>query len=512
MANKRKRNDLSLADKFEVVKLLEQKTMSQTEIAKKLGCSQGQVSNISQKRDEIRAEFEKNANPDRKRQRSGKASDVEGALSQWFIDARARDIPLSGPILAEKAADLAKTLGKTDFNPTSGWLSRWKGRNNISYKKLHGEKKDADLQSAANWIDNVLPGLLNQYDPADVYNAVETGLYFRALPDGTLTFKTDDSGGSKKSKERVTALVACNMTGSDKRKLLIVGKSKDPRCFRGQRVLPVTYTNSGNAWMTGDIFRQWLKDFNRDMGRQKRKILLLIDNCSAHPQDAADHLPNIQMEFLPPNTTSVIQPCDQGIIRNLKGLYRREVVRKIIADIDDTTLTANEMARKLSLLDAVHLLSQAWTSVKQQTIANCYRAAGFTAETGEDPGDEIIPPPPGMDADNFASFVSHDDDIECHATPTDEEICAAWKPQPPVWKQSDVPDDYDDDEPIEPILPPVLPSEARAALTLLQRFIGEIGDDDANFQRHYEYATFVKNLMEKSKKQSKITEFIKWIP
>ena len=187
------------------------------------------------------------------------------------------------------------------------------------------------------------------------------------------------------------------MTGSDKRKLLIVGKSKDPRCFRGQRVLPVTYTNSGNAWMTGDIFRQWLKDFNRDMGRQKRKILLLIDNCSAHPQDAADHLPNIQMEFLPPNTTSVIQPCDQGIIRNLKGLYRREVVRKIIADIDDTTLTANEMARKLSLLDAVHLLSQAWTSVKQQTIANCYRAAGFTAETGEDPGDEIIPPPPVKD-------------------------------------------------------------------------------------------------------------------
>ena len=106
-SNKRKRNDLSLADKFEVVKLLEQKTMSQTEIAKKLGCSQGQVSNISKKRDEIRAEFEKNANPDRKRQRSGKASDVEGALSQWFIDAWARDIPLSGPILTEKAADLA---------------------------------------------------------------------------------------------------------------------------------------------------------------------------------------------------------------------------------------------------------------------------------------------------------------------------------------------------------------------------------------------------------------------
>ena len=52
----------------------------------------------------------------------------------------------------------------------------------------------------------------DQYDPANVYNADDTGLYFRALPDGTLTFKSDDSGGSKKSKERVTALVTCNMT------------------------------------------------------------------------------------------------------------------------------------------------------------------------------------------------------------------------------------------------------------------------------------------------------------
>ena len=62
----------------------------------------------------------------------------------------------------------------------------------------------------------------HQYDPANAYNADKTGMYFRALPDGTLTFKSDDSGGSKKSKERVTALVACNMTGSDKFYFLFV--------------------------------------------------------------------------------------------------------------------------------------------------------------------------------------------------------------------------------------------------------------------------------------------------
>ena len=94
MSNKRKRNDLSLADKYEVIKLLEQK-MPQTQIAQKMGCSQGQVSRISSNRANIMEEYESNANPERKRHRSGKAADVEAALTTWFTNARSRDIPVS---------------------------------------------------------------------------------------------------------------------------------------------------------------------------------------------------------------------------------------------------------------------------------------------------------------------------------------------------------------------------------------------------------------------------------
>ncbi|XP_052260398.1 uncharacterized protein LOC127864620 isoform X1 [Dreissena polymorpha] len=145
--NKRKRNDLSLADKYEVIKLLDQK-MPQTQIAKKMGCSQGQVSRISSNRANIMEEYESNANPERKRHRSGKAADVEAALSTWFTDARSRGIPVSGPILEEKACALAKKLDKPEFQPSSGWLSRWKERNNIVFKKRHGEEKKSDLPAA----------------------------------------------------------------------------------------------------------------------------------------------------------------------------------------------------------------------------------------------------------------------------------------------------------------------------------------------------------------------------
>ncbi|XP_041361927.1 tigger transposable element-derived protein 4-like [Gigantopelta aegis] len=164
-----------------------------------MGCSQSQVCRIAGKREDIRTRYECNkTNPERKRLRSGKAEDVEGALSEWFDSARSRDIPVSGPILAEKAKDLAKHLHKEDFNPTNGWLSRWKERHNIVYKRLHGEKKDADLVAADKWTQTVLPDILKTYEADDIYNADETGLYYRALPDGTLTVKSETVSGSKR--------------------------------------------------------------------------------------------------------------------------------------------------------------------------------------------------------------------------------------------------------------------------------------------------------------------------
>ena len=91
------------------------------------------------------------------------------------------------------------------------------------------------------------------------------------------------SGVSKKSKDCVTVLVACNMTGSDKHRLLVIGKSdcRDPCCFQGKKGLPVSYNNSQNAWITSDIFKKWLLEFNCDMTRKKRHILLLLDNYLA---------------------------------------------------------------------------------------------------------------------------------------------------------------------------------------------------------------------------------------
>ena len=100
-------------------------------------------------------------------------------------------------------------------------------------------------------ISDLLPEITRQYNPKNIYNADENGIYYRAIPNSTHVMKNESVSGSKKCKRK--ALVCANMDGSDKRRLLIIRKSKEPRCFRGKS-LPVTYRANKNAWMTEEIF------------------------------------------------------------------------------------------------------------------------------------------------------------------------------------------------------------------------------------------------------------------
>ena len=217
----------------------------------------------------------------------------------------------------------------------------------LNFKKAHGEKKDADFVAADTWTSTVLAELLCEYSLRDIYNADKTGIYFRAVPDGTLCFSTDKLYGRKKAKDRVTVLVCVNMDGSDKRPLLVIGKSNQPRRFRGIPTLPTPYTSNPSAWVTSNIFRKWLIELNRDIVKQDRHIALLVDNCSAHPKDCGVELTNVAVYFLP---TSLIQPGDMGIIRHLKALYQKSMISRIVSHLDgEASITVTQLSRQVNM-------------------------------------------------------------------------------------------------------------------------------------------------------------------
>ena len=174
--------------------------------------------------------------------------------------------------------------------------------------------------------------------------------------------------------ERITVLCCANLTGTDKCKLLVIGKSLRPRCFKNINVdnLPVTYRANKKAWMTSQIF-EWLAAWDSYLTKVNLKILLLVDNCTAHSHVST--LKNIQLEFLPPNTISLIQPMDQGIIKNLKTLYCKELVHMTLAYIEKNILnpssTAIDVSSKISILQEESFVAKSWRA-KEATIINCF--------------------------------------------------------------------------------------------------------------------------------------------
>ncbi|NXU30281.1 TIGD3 protein, partial [Thalassarche chlororhynchos] len=320
------------------------------ELAKRFGVSQPQICRIIKNKERILSEWHRNGDPERKRKREGKDAALEAALLRWMDGARAADLPVSGPLLQLKAKHLAEALGRPDPEPSGDWLAR-----------LGGPPNHTEQPTAEHWAGVVLPGLLRSYAPSEIYACGETGVLLPASPPG----KGESAG------DRLTLLLCANADGSEKAPLRAVGESPQPRCLQGVNLgqMPWSYRAGSLAGITAPLFAEWLREFNEGMRRQGKSVLLLLTKHEEHPYL---QLSNVRMVFVP-LATALAQPLDRGITSDLKGHYRRRLLR---------WLPAERGTGQPTLLDVLHMLAQAWGDVRPGLIASCFRAAGFSPNAG----------------------------------------------------------------------------------------------------------------------------------
>jgi hypothetical protein len=121
----------------------------------------------------------------------------------------------------------------------------------------------------------------------------------------------------------------------------------------------------------------YIKKLDADMRHQNRKIVLTLDNFSAH---YTDYTPtNILLIFFEPNLTAWIQPLDGGIIRCLKAHYRREYCRRAL-DLDEA---GEEDIWGMNLLEGMRMVKASWEAVSVSTIANCWRHVQILSTEGQ---------------------------------------------------------------------------------------------------------------------------------
>jgi hypothetical protein len=78
--------------------------------------------------------------------------------------------------------------------------------------------------------------------------------------------------------------------------------------------------------------------------------------------------------FLPPNTTSHLQPLDAGIIASFKNYFKRHFCRHMLSLFEDGKDINKE---KINIKEAIDYLADAWGHVTEETIHNCWKKTGI---------------------------------------------------------------------------------------------------------------------------------------
>ena len=131
------------------------------------------------------------------RYRSTHFPELDKAMQIWTSQAVAAGLPLTDLILQQKGIELARMLniGEDQLKFTNGWVWRFKQRNGLQRVNFSGEANSAPLTTLPEERAR-LRKLLSSYNREDIYNADETGLFFRMEPNQTLS--TGAVAGHKK--------------------------------------------------------------------------------------------------------------------------------------------------------------------------------------------------------------------------------------------------------------------------------------------------------------------------
>uniref|UniRef100_A0A5S6QYA1 DDE-1 domain-containing protein n=1 Tax=Trichuris muris TaxID=70415 RepID=A0A5S6QYA1_TRIMR len=133
--------------------------------------------------------------------------------------------------------------------------------------------------------------------------------------------------------------------------------------------------------MTVILFTEW---FNQCFIPEAKKyleskgmpfnVLLAIDNAPGHPLSLCFANKNVEVKLLPANSTSLLQPLDQGAIQCIKATSTRFVFGKLRDTLHanpDCDLTG--LWKRFSIADAIALIAEAVHEIKRRTVSGCWK-------------------------------------------------------------------------------------------------------------------------------------------
>lgn len=127
-------------------------------LTKDFKVSRHQITNIIARKDEITKKWEKGErNSKRYTTMKCRYDDVNKKVLEWFSKTRCKNMPVTGPMMQQKALTIARDLGHNNFTASSGWLESFNKRNNIRFSAVKEKRNDVTQITEADCQSPLVP-------------------------------------------------------------------------------------------------------------------------------------------------------------------------------------------------------------------------------------------------------------------------------------------------------------------------------------------------------------------
>lgn len=140
--------------------------------------------------------------------------------------------------------------------------------------------------------------------------------------------------------------------------------------------LPVIFRSQKNPWMDQDLFVDWyvnhfkpsVRQFHSEKGISGKTILLLEYRLGHKMPPNYLENDNFEIMYFPPNTSSILQPMDQGIFEKTQTRFSHRLMQLVLHHQD----SFQSFCSNYSIKECLELLVEAWKAVTCNNIRSAW--------------------------------------------------------------------------------------------------------------------------------------------
>ncbi|XP_031844309.2 tigger transposable element-derived protein 4 [Nomia melanderi] len=309
-------------------------------------------------------------------------------LFRWCCVRRAMSKNLDMQLLREKAIELKKTLGLSDFKCSTKWIRNFLKEHKISTDSTN--QRDPVFSDYRDWID-MMRSTIVRYKHSDLFHVDELGMYSDVVPSRISSASRPEGDGSPRN--RVTILMGCNSSGTTKLPLLICGPYPSRTTTRDH-----VYCRSEDSSISDELFRVWLTAVNDRLSRSDRSVLLFLRRSRARAVRDL-RLSHVNLVYLPGDFPTTLRPLRRDVFHYVKMIFRRRYAERL-----------KRRTPEWNLRDILESLIDAWETVPREIVVCSFQRTRFRTD------DRFLQ----IDCDcwdslqtgvSFKRFVTFDDDL-----------------------------------------------------------------------------------------------------